>query len=339
MTYEEVMTEVQQDFAKRKFSAGLAVAFIDFLAELNLPSSDIRGLDDFFGKFPRVEVRPGGAPIVTLVVKKPDDATLGIRPFYNNIENYFRAENKRFDYPSCAPHATQAWNEYTRWLDAMLAMSPEDLLNLRDGICKFVLDELPDQSFDPSTLSLEPPLFSMVLDDFDMNAHQGEPTGAAYQGIIFGFLRADNPHLQVEIRKVRTGGRRIDRIGDIDAWEGERLAITAEVKQYKINEGQTEIFSNFANEAQKRGSIGIVFTLGFGDGAREAIEGMGVRALDASQVQDIVSLWDPMKQRTAVASLMYYFKHVEQSSALTERLSVFLEEYQKSFQDSLGSES
>jgi hypothetical protein len=31
-----------------------------------------------------------------------------LRPFYNEAERYFRAEKKRFDYPSCAPHATQA---------------------------------------------------------------------------------------------------------------------------------------------------------------------------------------------------------------------------------------
>jgi len=46
--------------------------------------------------------------------------------------------------------------------------------------------------------------------------------------MVFGFLRADNPHLQIEIDKVRTGSKRLQRVGDIDGWEGARLAISAE---------------------------------------------------------------------------------------------------------------
>jgi hypothetical protein len=38
----------------------------------------------------------------------------------------------------------------------------------------------------------------------------------------------------------------------------------------------------------------------------------------------IVELWDPLKQRTAVTSLVYYVRHVEKSSALAERLTAFL---------------
>ncbi len=38
----------------------------------------------------------------------------------------------------------------------------------------------------------------------------------------------------------------------------------------------------------------------------------------------IVDLWDPLKQRTAVASLTYYVTNVEKNSALAERLA-FLE--------------
>jgi hypothetical protein len=67
-----------------------------------------------------------------------------------------------------------------------------------------------------------------------MTAHKGELTGTSLQGIAFGFLRADNPHLQIEIDKVRTGSKRLQRIGDVDGWEGARLAISAEAKQFEI---------------------------------------------------------------------------------------------------------
>jgi hypothetical protein len=38
----------------------------------------------------------------------------------------------------------------------------------------------------------------------------------------------------------------------------------------------------------------------------------------------IVDLWDPLKQRTAVASFVYYARHIEKNSSLSERLAEFL---------------
>ena len=38
----------------------------------------------------------------------------------------------------------------------------------------------------------------------------------------------------------------------------------------------------------------------------------------------IVELWDPLKQRTAVSSLLYYAKHVEKNSSLSERIETFI---------------
>jgi hypothetical protein len=39
----------------------------------------------------------------------------------------------------------------------------------------------------------------------------------------------------------------------------------------------------------------------------------------------IVGLWDLLKQRTAVSSLVYYARHVEKNSSLAERIDAFLE--------------
>jgi hypothetical protein len=164
----------------------------------------------------------------------------------------------------------------------------------------------------------------LILEQFDLGSYPGEKTGAAYQGIVFGFLRADNPHLQVEIEKVRVGSKRLQRVGDIDCWDGARLAISAEVKQFRIRGMDTIGFEGFANDVGKRGTLGIVASLGFDQDSRTRVEGMGLRALDRDDMLRIVELWDPLKQRTAVASLTYYFTHIEKNSALSERLSAFL---------------
>lgn len=324
MKSDDLFAEFEQGFAKRKFSAGLLVAFIDFLMELNVPGQRLRSFDAFLKRYPRQEQTAGGHRANTLIVMKPDGKTLSLRPFYNAIEAYYRAEQKRFDYPSAAPHATQAWGDYKGWLNALVMFTPEQLQQLRGRVNQYVLDTLKSQEFDPSSVAVEPPLFRLLLESFDMTAQKGEPTGASFQGIVFGFLRADNPHLQIEIEKVRTGSKRLQRIGDVDGWEGARLAISAEVKQCEIGDAHLPDLESFANATGRRGALGVVAALGFEEDAREGVQELGLIALDVEDMLRIVELWDPVKQRTAVSSFVYYAKHVEKNSSLAERIDAFL---------------
>jgi hypothetical protein len=324
MTPSELYAEFVEGFPAGKFSAGLLVAFIDLFTKLGVPGAGMTSLTDVFAKFPRQLTTAAGARANTLILAV-GKGTLSLRPFYNAIERFFRAEQKRFDYPSCAPHATQAWADYTTWLDALATFTPDEIADLRRKVCEFVLVTLQSQEFDPASVTMEPPLFRLVLENFDVTRKRGEPTGAAFQGIVFGFLRADNPHLQVEIDKVRTGSKRLQRVGDIDGWEGARLAISAEVKQLILKATDIPDLEAFANETGRRGALGAVFALGFDPGVRDAIEGLGVKALNNNDMVRIVQLWDPLKQRTAVSSLVYYVRHVEKNSALAERLTIFLD--------------
>jgi hypothetical protein len=168
-------------------------------------------------------------------------------------------------------------------------------------------------------------LFRAFLESFDLTAQKGEASGAAFQGAVFGFLRADNPHLQIEINKVRTGSKRLQRVADIDGWEGSRLAISAEVKQFEIKPDDVPDLEAFANETGRRGALGLVVALGFLEDARDLVLATGVKALDRQDLLRIVELWDPLKQRTAVSSLIYYARHVEKSSSLGDRLEAFFE--------------
>jgi hypothetical protein len=337
MKPQTIYDELVGGFQNRKFSAGLLVAFIDMLSSLGVAGAGFSGFSDFLKTYPRREFRSEGKRANTLIVGIASGKTVGLRPFYNTVETFFRARHKRFDYPSCAPHATQSWKDYEHWLDALCTFNAEQLAELRERVCAFVLDTLPSQAFDPSAVSREPPLFRIVIESFDLSLHPKEVSGAACQGLVFGFLRADNPHLQVEIDKVRTGAKRLQRVGDIDAWDGARLALTAEVKQYVIGEEHLDSFdsfggfANFVNEVNGRGSIGIIAALGFAAGVRKTIKESGLHALDLNDLLGIVQLWDPMKQRTAVASMVYYVKHVEKNSALTTRLQGFLDAAARTF--------
>jgi hypothetical protein len=210
------------------------------------------------------------------------------------------------------------------WLDSLATFSHKQLDALRTRVADFVLATLKSQAFDPSSVKTEPPLFQAVLEDFEMTAQKGEPSGAVFQGIVFGFLRADNPHLQIEIDKVRTGSKRLQRVGDIDGWEGARLAISAEVKQFDLKPANVPDLESFAHETGRRGALGLVVALEFRDGVRDQLEALGVKALDAEDLLRIVELWDPVKQRTATTSLVYYARHVEKNSSLGDRLDAFL---------------
>lgn len=326
MTPQELFDEFKSGFPARKFTAGLLVALIDLISALEVPGAGIASYEKLIEAFPRQTTTAGGKRANTLILMKPDGKTLSLRQFYNQAERFYRADSKRFDYPSAAPHATQAWPDYTGWIDALVTFSTEQLAELRGRVNQFVLDTLPSQAFDPLSIEIEPPLFRLLLEGFEMTAQKGELTGAAFQGIVFGFLRADNPHLQIEIDKVRTGSKRLQRIADVDGWEGARLAISAEVKQFTLKETDVPDLESFANATGQRGALGVVAALEFEENVREMISALGVIPLDVEDMLRIVELWDPVKQRTAVQSFVYYARHVEKNAALATRIDVFLKE-------------
>ena len=325
MTPNDLFEEFTRGFPGRKFTAGLLVALIDMMTALGVPGSGIASYQKLIERFER-QTTTRGRPANTLILMKPDGRTLSLRGFYNEAEKFYRADHKRFDYPSAAPHATQAWPDYITWIDALVTFTEKQLAELRGRVNQFVLDTLQSQAFDPLSIEIEPPLFRLLLEGFDMTARRGEPTGASFQGIVFGFLRADNPHLQIEIDKVRTGSKRLQRIADVDGWEGARLAISAEVKQFELKETDIADLESFANATGQRGALAVLAALGFYEGVRERVTALGVVPLDINDMLRIVELWDPVKQRTAVQSFVYYARHVEKNSSLSDRIDVFLKE-------------
>lgn len=323
-----ILNEMEEAFGRRKFVAGLLISMIDFTNKLDLPDPEIKDFGELLEKYPKEEKTGQGKQANTLIVRRGNE-TISLRPFYNEAERLFRTKHSRFDYPSCAPHATQAWKDYENWLDMLTTMPIEAKESLRTAVVSFVLKVLPNQAFDPSKVLIQPPLFKILLEKFNFTAPKKEPSGAAFQGAVFGFIRADNPHLQVEIDKVRTGSKRLQRVGDIDAWDGERLAISAEVKSREVRKDLMEDISGFANSVSERGAIGLLISLSFSERARSVAEEVGLRALDREDLIRIVELWDPSKQRIAVESMVYYAAHVEKNSVLKERLRSFIEEENK----------
>jgi len=57
---DDVYADMLNGFRARKFSAGLLVAFIDFLLELKVPGAGFKDLDAVLAKYPRQEVTAQG---------------------------------------------------------------------------------------------------------------------------------------------------------------------------------------------------------------------------------------------------------------------------------------
>lgn len=327
MKPEQILDEIRGNFSggqRRRFLPGLAIALMGFLRELGATDGRFKTLEEFHKVYPRLQ-KSGGKSLNTLGVKRPNGETLTIRGFYDRASNWFRESNQRFDYPSAAPHATQAWGDYLHWIEAMLAFSEDELTALQAEIEGFVLAELPSHAVDPAKVVRKPPRFLWFLEQFDLSAQKGETTGAAYQGTVFGYIRADAPHLQVEVGKVRTGSKREKRVGDIDARDGADLVLSAEVKQFALGTGALPDLAEFANLIAKHKALGLVVALDFEPGATAAIEAMGLQPLSRKDLIERVRIWDPLKQDIAMNAVLYYVSFREQSSPLYKRVKGFLE--------------
>jgi hypothetical protein len=322
MTPDALLAELRTEFTRRKFVAGLFVAIVDLLDDLDALGGRFGSTDELFLAYPRQTETAGGKGANTLIVAV-DGRNRSLRPFYNRAETLFRVEHKRFDYPNAAPHATQAWRDYLPWFEALLGYPPETARTLRERVIEHVLEELP--SFEVDTATLEPLArpFSALLDDFDTSAHKGEKQGAVFQGMVFATIRADAPHLFVEVAKVGAGSKRLNREGDIDAWQGERLALSAEVKSYRLDEEGAHALVPFVESVLRRRAMTIVAAHSFTDGARAFLTEQGVRLLDLDRLTTMVDLWDSLKQQAAFDAFVYYVHHVEKNHPLMERLSRF----------------
>lgn len=330
MTPDDVLEEMRVEFKRgrgarpvpRKYVAGLLISFCDFLAELGIPGAGVGSLTDLLSRFPQIT-----EGVSTLTVRMPDGTQKTIRPAYERAHHYFIYENKRLDYPRSPPYATGKWADYRHWLDAMVTFSAADLVHIADETKAFVLAELPQHVFDPASVRVEPPIFRMLLENFRFDLRSvGETTGAAFQAVVFGYIRADAPHLQVEARKARTGSARLSGIGDIDAWEGDQLIVSSEVKSFVLDASIVSELDFFASEVRQRGALGMVIALDFRDqAAREAIEALGLVPLSRTDLVRIVSLWDPLKQRAALNAFQWVVIHREQNMPLIQRVAAFLE--------------
>ena len=102
MTPDELYSAFVAGFPRRKFTAGLLVAFIDFFTYLQVFGAGYSDLANVLENYPQRTKTASGGGANTLIVTDIDGTTKSLRPFYDSVQNYFRSDMERFDYPNCA---------------------------------------------------------------------------------------------------------------------------------------------------------------------------------------------------------------------------------------------
>ncbi len=325
MTPDEILAEMKAQMTTgnrpRTFAGGLLPTFCQFLLELGNGHPD-QGYTSW-GSF--LSHHPLDESANQLSVHVEGGKTSGIRPHYNRVARFYIVENERYDFPSAAPHATGQWRDYLPWLESLATFTPEQLMDLDARARDFVLSHLPKATFDPAEISTEPRLLEHLIKEFPWDERaQGEKTGAAFQALVFAYLRANSPHLQVENRKVRTGSARAGGVGDIDAWEGRRLISTAEVKHFRFVHRDVDEIRQFIRKAKERRAHAMVVALEFDQDSVDSLLAEGVRPVTMETILHEVQNWDPRKQAAAVLSFEYSIARIEKSTGLVARFDAFM---------------
>jgi hypothetical protein len=319
---EEVVAEYERQLPDRLFLMGLVFAFIgvveDLLSQIGSPRAP-----DALDRFPPETTDTRGRPRNTLYLQGPARG-VGLRRYYNSFERMIWNRLKRFDYPNCAPHATQAWPQHRGMLERIFAMSPCERLALATSIWESALRLREARGRGSEAITPRP--FEKVLKDFD-NTQRGEPAGAVLQGLAFAYYRADAPNVTLETSKVGAGRARLGGVGDIDGWSGGKLVLSIEVKDADIERDDVDgLFGSFfGNLAEWPDATAIAVARRFDTPAKEHLAAQRLLVLDRATMLENIALWDLRKQELALREFAYFLIRVQRHSGLEERFRAFLE--------------
>lgn len=319
----QLLERYSEQVAGRAFLTGLLFAFLGVAEDL-LGQLGRKNLNSALDLHRPEERTPQGKLRNSLYIAGPTNG-ISLRKYYSASENVIIGGLRRYDYPNCAPHATQAWPQHRDFLEDIFALGPAERKALAEGLWKAVvsLKEFAGRSDAPQTARP----FSVTLADF-LDTQRGEPAGSVLQGLAFAYYRADAPNVTLETATVGAGSRRTGRVGDVDGWSGADLVLSIEVKDIDVtadNAGQ--IASAFlANLRDWPDATAIVFARSFTEEAAKLLRSQNPLLLDRAAMQKNVELWDLRKQQLAVRELDYFFGRVQRNSRLVERLETFLEE-------------
>lgn len=331
---DAVISDVKARFSGMKYILGLALDFT-FLAE-QISNYDARfaktqkdlTYDEIFEIFSLVEKR-GKRAANTLTFRMADGTQFGIRKIEEQIVDFFHSL-RRSAYPSAYVYNTGQWRKFEELLLSAFKLGSAARFFLAKRLIQFGLSELTENSFWIREVK-RVRVFSEVIEDGGYErTFSGQNGGLILQAIFFGFFKADRPHLDFVVDKVRTGSSRQHRFGDIDGYYGADLELTSEVKDLEITTSNLERqCGGFLKSCESYGISGIIACEEVTADARDEILAAGCSVLSLRELRSIVSYWDWPKQDAAFCSCLHYLSHVEQDADATLRMLHFVRSIDK----------
>lgn len=304
---------------RRRFLCGLFLAFIS-LSEKLLKQAGVSSLDDVYNRYKPNDTVHGKGKANSLSIGSP---TLSLRNQYNIVESIIRHDLQRPDYPNCAPHATQAWEQYRVQFADICALSPEERLALAQCLWARVVTIPVILADDGSEREIRP--FEYIIQNFGNAPH--EPPGVVLQGLVYAYYRADSPSVTFRPYKVGAGSSRVGAAGDVDGWVGNVLALSVEVKDLPINSENLNQFDQFQLQLTRwPNCTALVVAQSFTKEAEEYLASRQILSMTRATMTRNVSFWDVPKQKLAVRELHYYFGVIQRHNKLIQRFEKFCED-------------
>jgi len=261
---------------------------------------------------------PNGQPVNTLNFAVPpgaptDDGYVRLRGKYNLALSLILTRMRRNGHPSNPGHATQSWTAYRPLIELIWRMTAPDRRALVEWVWENGVLPLDETQI---VAAVERPIrpFEQVL--ADMPTASSRP-GSVWQGMCFGYLRADSPNLQLESSRAQTGSRHSGLLGDVDGFVGDRVALAAECKDMVLGENWRDELTEFLAQVNRvPGTLAIVMCADASDEARDEITEAGLIVLTREQMRQTAAVWDEPKQWSALQSLFYFLRRIQKSEAI-----------------------
>lgn len=312
--------------ARQNFWPALVLAII-VQAEQALALAGMESNEDPFASFP-IETHSTNGRVVNTLNFQVNGKKVPLRPAYNKATQVIRVDMRR-DHPSAPAHATQAWPDYRDLIVSVYAMSPAARTKFAEYTWKTGVLTAPERLWAAQAQRVVRP-FEKVLADFDTK--NATPGGALFQGLVFGYFRADSPNLTLESHQVNTSSSRVDMPGDVAGFRGGEVELAVEVKDYGITGATVEnVLVDFLEDlVDTPNTTAVVVADSVDQDARIRLEKSNIIALSRSDLRDRVSTWDLPKQQEALRGALYYLSRIQKKTALVDKLLDFLHKNQVS---------
>ena len=318
---EDLIEKTADHFTTAKDIPGLVIDFLMVAEEISQEDAWLNSYrpdvtrDDILTRYENV-----GDDTLTLDY---GDNRAGIRPVHNAIVPFFHDELQRTNFPTAYGHRTGKWSDYD-FMERCFRLSRAGRFEAALRSFEICVDRLQVRDFVTREEPFPDP-FLEILNDFNRSNPSDEPGGAAFQGLCFGYVRTEWNHLSFRVEKARTGSRRQARVGDIDAYMGPDLILSAEIKDRTISGSNVNSeLGTMIDLAENTDTISLAICDSVTDDARDEMEEAGVKVLDEDDLRENLEMWDYHKQNQAVQAMVHYYANVEQNPSGTQRLLEFI---------------